>query len=354
MGAETLTGGVIANRLQEVLESRFDPREWRMSELGSCPRRHVMRVLGYDAEQHSEEAAAYFERGNILESWLVEQFHKQLPGQVETQVEVLGPGCAGHIDIYFPAEALIIEAKTANEAAEHYGLPKEEHLWQVQAYLHFGRQDGIRLNGRETRLPDNARAEIVYFLLGRHLRHVVFPVEYNPKIGAEIEQRLLRLQEMARAGEVPEIPADYAADRYPCSWRGGEVRCPYYRYCWDGQRETPPAGEAPDAERLFREYAEARMRYGAISDQAKAVKQQLDYLDEQLEDLFRARGVDKGALVAGGVQISRSPVAGRVTYDIESAALAGAVDLARLEPWKRQSSGYVRWSVKEATRNGNA
>lgn len=349
---ETLTGGVIAARLQEVLESRFDPREWRMSELGSCHRRHVMRVLGYDADPHSEETAAYFERGNILESWLVEQFRKQFPRRIRTQVEVLGPGCTGHIDLYFPAEALIVEVKTANEAAEKFGLPKEEHLWQVQAYLHFGRRDGIRLNGRDMRLPDNARAEIVYFLLGRHLRHVVYPVTYHPGIGDEIEQRLLRLQEMARAGKVPPIPADYAADRYPCSWRGGEVRCQFYRYCWGGAQEAAPVGEAPDAERLFREYADTRARHGAISDQLKAVKEQLGYLEEQLEDIFRAHQVDKGALVAGSVQISRTPVAGRVSYDLQAAELAGAIDLKTLEPWKTQSSGYVRWSVKEVRSNG--
>lgn len=348
MICETLTSSVVASRLQEVLESKFDPREWRMSELGSCPRRHVLRVVGYEADAMSEETAAYFERGNIIESWLVQQFREQYPRRVRTQVEVLGPGCTGHIDLYLATERLIVEVKTANEAAEQFGLPKPEHLYQVQAYLHFGRKHGILYNGRTTRLPDDARAEIVYFLLGRQLRYVVYPVEYSPAVGHEIECNLQALQQMAQRGELPGVPAGYSADRYPCSWRGGEVRCPFYRYCWDGQAETAPAGDAPGAEQLFRKYADTRARYGVLSDQIKAVKQQLDYLEEQLEDVFRARQVDKGALIAGGVQISRTPVAGRVTYDIESAALAGAVDLDRLAPWKRIGSGYVRWTVKEA------
>jgi hypothetical protein len=308
-----------------------------------------MRVLGYEGDSPSEESAAYFERGNILESWLVDQFRQQFPRRVRTQVDVLGPGCTGHVDLYFPAERLIVECKTANESAEQFGLPKSEHLYQVQAYLHFGRRYGVRVDGRKTKLADDARAEIVYFLLGRHLRHVVFPVEYSPAVGEEIERRLLALQAMAERGEVPDIPGDYAADRYPCSWRNGQVKCPFYQHCWDGQATEQTAREV-DADKLFRNYADARARYGALSDQVKAVKQELDYLEERMEDVFAANGVEKGALVADGVQISRTPVAGRVSYDIESAALAGAVDLAKLEAWKKQGSGYVRWTVRCTTK----
>lgn len=346
---ELLTSAVISERLAAVLDSKFDPREWRLSESGGCQRKRVLRVLGYEADEFSEETAGYFERGNILERWLVEQFERQLPGQVATQVEVIGPGCLGHMDIFMPTQPLIVEVKTANESAEQFGLPKAEHLMQVQSYLHFGRKNGVRVPGQPEPivLPDDTRAEIVYFLLGRHLRHVAFPVEYNPAVGEEIERNLLTLQEMAGREEVPDVPAEYDAGRFPCSWRHGEVTCPFYRHCWSEVATEPaPAVDDADAARLFAEYREAKARYTTANDEADTLKQQVRFLEDHLADIFAGRQVDKGALQAGGVQISRSPVAGRVTYNMEGAALAGAVDLARLEQFRQIGAGYTRWTVK--------
>lgn len=346
-----LTGNIIADRLKEVLESKFEPREWRMSESGACPRKRVLRVLGYEEREPGGEEAAYFERGNILESWLGEQYERLHPGSVLRQVEVMGPGCMGHIDLYLPEDHLIVEVKTANDAAVRYGIPKREHLFQVQAYHHFGRTRGIVIDGRVSLLPEDTSAEIVYFLLGRELRYAVYPIRHNPVIGQDIENNLLALQEMAGRGEVPPTPAGYAPDSYPCAWQGGHRRCPFYDHCWSEQ-DCRSADEAPDAAALFRDYAAVKRQYLDLSCRVKPLKEHLDYLEVQLEDVFAARGIKDGALTAEGVQIKRTPVAGRVTYDVETAALAGAVDLRVLEPFKRETRGYTKWTVIDPAAKG--
>ncbi|HHV62347.1 MAG TPA: hypothetical protein GXX51_06885 [Firmicutes bacterium] len=335
--AVAITQGLIERKMQEVLQSDFDPREFRLSESGACPRKRVARVLGYPAEEPDEEDAAYFERGNIVEAWVVSLYREAFPRRCRTQVEVRTPtGEVGHIDLWFPAEKRIVEVKSVSIGARE--LPRPEHVAQVQAYLHFFR------NSRGERKAENA--EIVYIKWGAGLQSEVFPIMYDPVQGEKIEQELRRLHEYRDRGELPPLPRDAKPEAYPCSWRNraGQVKCPYWSMCWTDAKNLPPLDGEAMADKVTR-YAEICEKLRA----AKAVVDDLEGAKRLLEQYFSpvmdASGAD--ALRASGYLLKRTKIAGHISYDVKAAIAAGVVSEQALEPFKKESAGSFRWSLRK-------
>lgn len=314
----------------------FDPREFRLSESGACPRKRILRALGYPPGALTEDQAAIFEEGRLMEDWLA-GFLRDAGFRVERQVPVLVrvgdvPPFWGHADfLVWPCEdevPMVVECKTVQRYAERYGLPRPEHVRQVQAYLHFGGWQ---------------RAEIVYFLKGRKLEWRVFPVSYSPEVGADIEQEIAWLWDCVLRGWVPEPAPGYRPDRYPCGWRTeeGEGRCEMWGHCWaDGAaaREAPVLVDAAP----LREYADLRRQHSALVTQAEELRERMAALEERMA---QALGGKAGVLEADGIRVRGTPVPGRVTYDVEAAVAAGAVSEEALAPYRKEGRGYWRWTL---------
>ncbi|MFP4605830.1 MAG: hypothetical protein ACLFNJ_10675, partial [Bacteroidales bacterium] len=65
----TIAEKALDDRFKEVMQSDFDPTQFRLSNTGKCRRMRMMKVLGYEAEEIDESTAQTFERGNLLENW---------------------------------------------------------------------------------------------------------------------------------------------------------------------------------------------------------------------------------------------------------------------------------------------
>lgn len=337
---QLLTAELIEKRLSEVLAPKFDTKEFRLSESGACRRKRVARAMGLESEAFTREDAEYFERGNMVEKWVIELFRQSYPRRVRTQEKVKTPYGTGHIDLWFPAEALSVEVKSASVGAEPY-LPKSEHLYQVQAYQHFYKDS----KGRRK----IERSELLYVILGGRLKTISYNVEYNREIGERIEAELIELASMRDKGELPPIPQGYQNDQYPCSWRtrmGEEGKCAFFKHCWGGEQKEEIKGiqTVDELAKVFHEYAVARDAYSELNKAVEAKKQEVRYLEELMADYFASRKAEQ--LAAGPYVVKRTLVAGRVDYDIESAVLAGVVTKSALEPFKKIGKGYFKWTIK--------
>ncbi len=334
--AGTISADLIRRRMAEVLEDRFDSREFRLSESGACPRKRVARALGIQGDEPDESDAAYFERGNIVEQWVVSLYRAEFPRRCRTQVEVRTPtGEVGHIDLTFPAERRIVEVKSVSVGARE--LPRPEHVRQVQAYLHFAR------DARGERKFD--LGELVYVRWGAGLDPEVHPVRYNPELGQAIETELRLLHDYRDRGELPEVPACHKPERYPCSWRNrwGVVKCPYWPMCWADAEAVPPL-EAPEVAEEVARYADLDAKLRAARQTADDLEAAVKVIRERLAAVLDAHEARR--LAAGGYVVTRTPVEGRVSYDLAAAITAGVVTEAALAPFRKVSTGYDRWSVK--------
>lgn len=363
--ADLLMERVLSGWLQaRMSERKFSPTEIRLSESGTCLRKRALRALGFEGRPLSEEDAATFEEGNLMEDFLAKVLEERYPGRVERQVPVpvKSPGlppCEGHVDFLLWEERnlveggldsyrlpRIVECKTVNRHSAAFGLPKEEHILQVQAYMHFGRFGpvGVACN----------KAEIVYFLKGRRLDWRVFPVIYSPTVGLQIEDDLHTLWTYVKDGDIPSIPDGYAHDAYPCYWRtvseGTEHYCEMYDHCWDREVETATT-LAVQVSDLVREYADLRRRHSQLVAEAEEIKERLRPLEEKLAG---ALGGQSGVLEADGVRVRGTFVRGRITYDVDAAILSGAVSEEALAPFRKEGQGYWRWTVSMRGGSGGA
>ncbi|MCF8002417.1 MAG: hypothetical protein K9K76_11260, partial [Halanaerobiales bacterium] len=268
---------VIEKRIKEVKKSDFDPSNFRLSNTGKCQRMRMLKVLGYSSDRVDQSTAETFERGNLLENWLVNQFIKNFPRKTRNQIEVYTPyGDIGHMDIWFPnpkdKPSTIIEVKSVHEKAGS-NLPKKDHLNQVQAYLHFF------TDSRGKRRAN--RAELIYIFYGRKLSTKSFEIKYNKEKGSQIEKELQRLHRWKKKGFVPEIPNDNTADSFPCFWLthdGSSNNCPFYHHCWS-QEKTEDYEDIPvfdldiTLKSLLKKYQKIKEKYKNINEKASKVKE---------------------------------------------------------------------------------
>lgn len=333
---DTITSHLVTSRMEAVLKSKFDPKEFRLSESGACPRKRVARVLGLPAGENTTEDAEYFERGNVNEQWIVQMYREEFPRRCRTQVEVRTPfGDVGHMDITFPAERRVIEVKSVSLGAKE--LPRPEHVRQLMAYLHWW------VDSKGNRKADSG--EIVYVKWGAGLKVEAYPVLYDPGMGREIEEELRLLHTYADREELPSIPEGHKPEKYPCAWRNkaGEVKCPYWETCWQ-DAATAPAVDAP-------EVADTLERYFGLADTLKSLKVSVGEVEGAIDLLRQRVGVVLDAhkadsAKAGRYTVKRTKVPGRTSYDIAAALKVGAVTGEQLAPFTKTSDGYERWSIK--------
>lgn len=334
----TLAEKLVEARLSEVLESKFDSRELRLSESGACPRRRVARALGLPFDEDTQEDAEYYERGNVNEAWVVQMFREAFPRKCRTQVEVHTPtGEVGHIDLWFPEQALVVEIKSVSLGAKE--LPRPEHVYQVQAYLHFYRDSKGRRKA--------SKAEIVYIKWGAGLKCEAYPVLYDPEAGAKIEAELKTLHKYIERNELPAIPEGYKPEKYPCSWRNrqGIVRCPRWSACWESIEEVPALNAPELADDLARYYT-IHNHLRELKASQKALESSLAILQQRLAAVFDAHQVSE--VQAGGYSLKRTHTAGRVSYDLAAAMKANVITPEQLAGFEKVSAGYDTWTIKEA------
>jgi hypothetical protein len=331
-----ISATLISQRMAEVLTDRFDPREFRLSESGGCPRRRVAKVLGIPGDEFDETDAAYFERGNILEEWVVSLFRAEFPRRCHYQEEVrTAGGEVGHIDIGLPAERRLVEVKSVSIGAKD--LPRREHVRQVQSYLHFC------ADAKGRRKYDSA--ELFYVRWGAGIDTEAHVVAYDPAAGRDIENELAALHGYRDRGTMPPIPVGHKPESYPCSWRNraGVVKCSHWLLCWANVAAIPPL-DAPEVADDVARLAELTGKWDATKRTAEDLEGAVKVIRQRLGAVLSAHGARQ--LAAAGYVVTRSPVAGRKDYDVAAAIQAGAVGEAVMAPYVKVGAGYDRWNVK--------
>ncbi len=330
----TMTDKLFSKRLQEVLEPSFHPGELRLSEVGRCKRAQVLRVLGYEAKEFNETTAGYFEGGNIHEDYVVNLYRKA-EIEIEQQITVPTPyGATGHADIDLP-DGTIVEVKYVGKSSFENGIPKDEHIWQVMAYLHFlGRKQG----------------ELVY-VTSHPLRCRAIPVYYTEEAGQQIEATLSELRECIDTETLP--PIEFEPDAYPCSWFDQNERqtCPYFEHCHANTYDLLFPVTAEDAMLdLIQDYVEVKAK---IAECEASVKE-LDKRKKDIERLLHEQCNELGSenFDAGAYKLRRVTVKGRQDIDWSAACKTGAIPaevMDRLtDGYRKDKSGYSYFLLREA------
>jgi hypothetical protein len=101
-------------------------------------------------------------------------------------------------------------------------------------------------------------AALVYFPRENPRLFQVFTFAYDPSWHSELVLRIELLKHAIETGELPPIPADYDATKFPCRWFSRisrmVVQCPFYEQCWQAkkqeQEEEPKVPEEGNEENL--------------------------------------------------------------------------------------------------------
>lgn len=345
--ALSLTDQVIQERLTQVLEPRFSPTEFRLSETGACPRLRVLRVLGYESEPPTEEEARYFERGHVAENWVVAQYRRKYPRRTRRQITVATPwGDTGHIDLWVPVERKIVEVKSVSRNAFDHALPRDADLDQVQAYLHF-----FTDSAGQHRTDD---AELVYVDMDT-LRTQVFPVKRDYMMGISIARGLEYVHKAVEERRLP--PVVYFPDEPPCLIHtpSGPKRCGFWKHCHSEGRGDlsfdTTIQSAEGFEETAREYLAVKAQIDAIKKEAEEKASPLECRLEQIRASleFGLDAINADKVECGDYLITRTRVPGRVIWDVDSAFRAGVVGqdvLAALTPYCREGKEHTRFNVR--------
>ncbi|WP_020373833.1 hypothetical protein, partial [Sulfobacillus thermosulfidooxidans] len=319
----------------------FDPHEIRLSATGGCPRQQTLRILDYEAEPPSVQQLSIFHAGHYWEDYLASLWEARYPGQVNRQVTVETAWGTGHIDLWIEPIHHLVECKTSTSKRRD-DLPLEEHLDQVNLYLHFWGND------------HQATAEIAYVLKDTG-EVLTFPVTYDPD---RIPVLLDRLQRMIIAVTIDEeplpIPDDYAPARFPCAWRtptGGWRRCEFWRACWThspSSKPTPDTTADPSWDETLRahyalsaEIAQLKAQLKALEDEKKTYEKALGaYLDDtQQPHLTTPWGI-----------LTRTVSQPTVSYDVKAALKDGQITLDQIAPYRKLAQPRVSWAWKDPER----
>lgn len=218
--------------MQHALENRkeFDPKEVRLSSIGTCQRKQVLGAL----EGMPPIAWEYDKGGHIIQEFLTRMIEEAFPeATIAREMEIKHPWGTAHIDIMAWIEegtSTIIEVKTIKCAAFKFlNEPKPNNVLQVQGQMMFHEIDkGYK-----------PQAEIIYLCrdhFGEHFK--AFEIQFpNPAVMHDIKEQLKYVAGSIEKELVPGVP--FEAPSWECSYRTkqGEVRCPFYDRCWEEKVE---------------------------------------------------------------------------------------------------------------------
>jgi hypothetical protein len=334
----------VLHQLMVRADSPFALKEFRLSSSDpeTCFRRQVYPFhLGHAGTPPPIQVQRIMASGHVFEAWLVQLFAQRYP-TVETQRVVPVPHlrASGHLDVFFPETAHLIEIKYV-DVDELHELPKRAHLYQVQAYRHFDRQ--IKTS------------HLLYGVRGS-CELVPFEIRPNPEIGQEIERNLRMMNDHVDNGTLPDRVTTNPLD-FPCTYHKTDfsgtytVHCPFYHECWQQEPAQAPTSSDPPTTRITQDQLHDLTRLiqiergmTDINRRIKAVKAERD----RLRDRIAAILPPKTPLHYQGHIIQRTVSEPTIRYDIEKAILAGVVTKEALAPFQSYGEPRERWTVKPA------
>lgn len=230
------------HRLSQILLRKAAPSEpkLRLSILGQCPIA-IVKSIRTGVTPDLSAAAGILSAGELFENFIYEAYDGF---EVIRQYEVELAGIKGHIDFYFPQLHFLIECKTISTArCSQDFLPIPQHEVQVHAYLSaLYEMTQVEHDALLIYIPrENPHPSLIQ----------IFTYSYDPAWHSEIVLRIELLRHAIETGEIPPIPAEYSANKYPCLWFSKisrmQMRCPFWEECWTTRRTEAKAEKEQEA-----------------------------------------------------------------------------------------------------------
>jgi hypothetical protein len=193
------------------------------SEIGGCPRKTTLRLMGMQPKERSDREQNTMNFGKIFEQYVGSVWRGSYDGVIERQVPVVTPYGNGKIDFWIPGLPQLIEVKTTNWARKDY-LPNPSHIDQLLLYMAYfvDYQPYLHIPG-----------ELCYGFSDNEDVIQSFTVPFDID---RVNQLLAWCEEVktaARARKAPPIPDAYHPEKFPCGWLGKNPgRCEYFDFCW--------------------------------------------------------------------------------------------------------------------------
>jgi hypothetical protein len=285
----------------------------------------AMGLRGSVPEEPDEITRGFFERGHQLGAWMAERFIlKHGADDVVTEKPVPWAAGVAHTDIFVKSEKLAVEVKSAADPR-----PLDYHLRQLAGEVVF---DADATQGALVIVnPSNLQT--------RTLPMVTVPDDLRDEVH-EIAATV------ARAAD-PASPLPGRTCARPSDAMG--KLCPFARECFADWVAPDPVEVADDVAVLVARHVELDEEYKQAKDSVDDVKARRDVVRAELAKTiepareYLARDDE--------LTVRRTPVAGRVTYDVALAAEMGAIGpdvIAALLPFTRTGKSWDRWTVKQA------
>jgi len=216
---------------QEKKKEIFKEGEIRLSAIGSCMRAQVYSGLGYPRKEPNSKKLGIFEMGDRCEKFVYDIYKKEYGKEnvlKQVQIESFssnkdGSPIIGHADLYVIPEDILIEVKNIKSGAKYFNLPKEEHKWQLIAYLHF--------------FHKTFKGKLIYVVKDT-LELITFPIDNTgfrlSCASYGIDSRLNKIRKGIEEKKLPKREHK-SPNKYPCFWktRDGETGgCDFRKRCW--------------------------------------------------------------------------------------------------------------------------
>ena len=215
--------------LEEWNRTQQQSFRYRFSSAGT----HCIRLLALEAQGAKNEIAdirgclaasvgravgAVMEEGNKRLGWVTQE-HVELPN-----CEVLVAGSLDAADAETVLDYKVVSDKQWKRLSQG---PRFKDQFQVNGYA------------VATERPFWALAYLrgsSIFDAGGKLDWRIFTGNAESELAASMALLWERVDAHTKAGTLPEIPADFKADRFPCAWPNSRTpgQCPHYSQCWGG------------------------------------------------------------------------------------------------------------------------
>jgi hypothetical protein len=286
----------------------------------------VYQGLGTEGIAPTPEQERIFRRGRFIGDAIAKDVIATFADEgVEAVAEqevpwpVQDPIGTGHADIYIPAEKHVIEVVSRKDG----DLPAYKVLQVVGYAVNLGAERASVLSIDPSTYAEKAYpVEIETFRA--QVDDIAHKVSMGVMLGAQDDQFM------------PERAGAHPGD-FPCFW------CPFRKTCWEGvELPDPDRLENPDHVRLLQRLADVEDQIPVFKNREKELTAERDEIRAALEPHI-APGRE---VVAGGIRIKRTPVAGRQSLNLSAAEKAGHRIPDNLQAFISEGKGYDRWTVR--------
>lgn len=308
------------------------------SLVDDCLRKAVFGLMEVPRDYDEEEDAHWGHEGWLKEEWVFAAFRASFPRQLRFQKPMSqreGSDLSGTLDAFWPAVPMVIDAKSRSV---NLTAPREKDKRQVAVYAaHESLDTGKPVPGVIVHMPREDLSQVT-----------AFPVFYDrDAVLAAAGLRESYIKDCLTNNEVPPIPDDFAADKFPCSFHvrvpGGVERkyCEYFSQCHTSMGVVVPALSTPQIQDLMKQHRELAEKATLLDKEAEAIRKGPK---KELEEQMAPYLGEVGNFVQGPIEwdkdLKRISFAGRSSYDMDVAFAKDPELESRLAPYKKIGAGY--------------